>query len=341
MHLRTVMTSALAGSLAAFSAATAMAQDNQVTVGVTTASSDAGIFIAQERGYFTEQGLEVTLTPFTSALPMMTAVATGEIDVARGAQSAGLFNGFARGIEFKMVADGGSLSQGGGYLALSVRKDLADSGAISTAADLAGKRVAIAGEGGTSDIVLDRYLNTAGLSLADVERVSISIPDQMAAFTNQSIDAAITLDPVMTAMVESGVAVRAVGGDEIYPNMQAGILTYSSDFAANTDAATKFMVAYLKGVRDYNDAFFGGEGADEVVDILVKHTAIADPTVFTRIVPAGLNPDGALNVQGLKDDLAWYRDNGFVETDVDVDTFVDTSFAEAAVEQLGAYADQE
>lgn len=337
--MRTMFACALAGVLVALSAGVGEAQENQVNVGVTTASSDAGIFIAYERGYFTEAGIEVTLTPFSTALPMMAAVATGEVDVARSAQSAGLFNGFARGIEFKMVADGGSLSKGGGYLALSVRKDLADSGAIKSAADLKGKRIAIAGEGGTSDIALDHYLQTASLSLKDVQRVSISIPDQIAAFTNKSIDAAITLEPIMTAMVDRGIAVRFAGGDEMYPNMQAGILTYSSGFAARTDLATRFMVAYLKGTRDYNDAFFKRKDVPGVIGALVKHTSIKDAALYAKIVPAGLDPNGAINIQGLRDDLDWYRRNGFSEAQIDVDKFVDTSFAKAAVKQLGPYSD--
>lgn len=324
-----------AGLLLAASMATGASADDKVVAGVTTTSADAGMFIAADKGYFKEQGLDVELKTFSSALPMMSATATGQIDVARGAQSAGLFNGFARGIEFKMVADGGSLSKGGGYLALAVRQDLADK--IKSAKDLKGMKVGIAGQGGTSDIVLDHFLQQDGLSLDDVQRVSIGIPDQIAAFANKSIDAAITLDPVMTAMIGKGLAIRFKGGDEIYPGMQSAILTYSPGFAKRTDPATRFMVAYLKGVRDYNDAFFKDKGTDDVIAILTKHTAIKDPAIYKKIVPAGLNPDGAINVEGLKADLAWYRKHGFVEKDLNVDDFVDQSFVKKAVEELGPY----
>jgi NitT/TauT family transport system substrate-binding protein len=321
--------------LAAFSiASTAVAQE-KIKVGTTASTADAGVFIAFEKGYFREQNLDVAVVPFTSGVTMFSAIATGQVDVGRSAQSAGLFNSFARGIEVKLVADGSRLSKGGGYLAIALRKDLAAT--VRGAADFKGRTVAIAGPGGTSEIVLDRYMRSGGLTLNDVKRVSIPVPDQLAAMSNGNIDAAIALEPSMTAMVENNFAIRFKGGDDIYPDMQAALLAYSPDFSRKTDAAQRFMNAYVKGLRDYNDAFFHKKGLDEVIMILIKHTAIKNPDVYRKIVPAGLHPDGDLNVQGLKDDLQWYMDHGLVKTKVDVHKFVDLSFVNNAVKKIGAY----
>ena len=313
---------------------TALAQD-AVKVGTTASASDAGIFIAADKGYFKKQDLDVTITPFTSGLTMFSAVATGQIDVGRSAQSAGLFNSFARGIEVALVADGGSLSKGGGYLAIALRKDLA--GKVKGPADFKGRTVAVAGKGGTSDIILDRYLRSGGLTIKDIKRVPISIPDQMAAMHNGNIDAAVSLDPIMTAMVENGFAVRFKGGDEIYPNMQAALLIYSPAFAKKRDVAQRFMNAYVMAVRDYNDAFFHNKGRDEIIKILTHHTRIKKADVYVKMVPAGLNPDGALNIAGLKSDQQWYLDHELVKKKVDLGDFVDPSFAANAVKSLGPY----
>lgn len=308
---------------------------SKVKVGTTASAADAGVFLAVERGYFREQNLDVEITPFTSALTMFSAVATGQVDVGRSAQSAGLFNGFARGIEVKLVADGSRLSKGGGYVAIALRKDLAST--VKSPADFKGRTVAIAGPGGTSEIVLDRYLRTGGLTISDVKRVTIAAPDQLAAMRNGNIDAAIALEPGMTAMITNDLAVRLKGGDEIYPDMQAALLAFSPAFAAKSDAAQRFVNAYIKAVRDYNDAFFHGKGLDEVIAVLVKYTAIKNPEVYRKIVPAGIHPDGAINAQGLKDDLAWYTSQGLVKAPVDLEKFIDGSFVRKAVDALGPY----
>jgi NitT/TauT family transport system substrate-binding protein len=308
-------------------------------VGTTSAVSDAGVFIAQEKGYFQEQGLDVEIIRFSSAMPMMTALATGQIDVLRGAQSAGLFNGAARGIQFKLVADGGNLAKGGGYLAIVLRKDLAEGATIKSAADLKGLRVAVASPSGTSTIVLDRLLKTAGLGLKDVDLKYISIPDQIAAFANKGIDAAVMLEPSISATTAQGLAVRWKGGDDIYPDMQAGVLGYSEVFARRTNPARKFMVAYVHALRDYYAAFFEGRGREEIASILAKYTNIKDLKAYERMVPVGMNPDGRLNVHGLKADQDWYATvDRSVPEKVDVDTLVDQSFVDFAVQKLGPYA---
>jgi NitT/TauT family transport system substrate-binding protein len=321
--------------VAAMAAGTPAVAQDKVKVGTTASASDAGIFIAAERGYFREQNLDVTITPFTSALTMFSAIATGQLDAGRSAQSAGLFNGLGRGIEVKLVADGSRLSKGGGYLAIALRKDLADT--VKGPADFKGRTVAIAGPGGTSEIVLDRYLRTGGLTIAEVKRVTIPAPDQLAAMRNGNIDAAIALEPAMTAMVENGFAVRFKGGDEIYPDMQAALLVLSPAFAQKKDAAQRFVNAYVKALRDYNDAFFHDKNRDTVLAVLTKHTAIKNPDIYRKTVPAGLDPNGALNVQGLKDDLKWYTDHGLVKDPVDIDRFIDSSFAAKAAQSLGPY----
>lgn len=311
----------------------------KLKVGTTSSVSDAGVFIAQEKGYFREQGLDVEIVRFPSALPMMTTLATGQIEVFRGAQSAGLFNSAARGIQLKLVADGGNLAPGGGYLAIMVRKDLIDGGAIKSAADLKGRPVAIAGPSGTSVIVLDRLLQAAKLGLKDIHLKTISIPDQIAAFANKSIDAAVMLEPSVSAAVGQALAVRWRGGDEIYPDMQAGVLAYSDAFARQAEPARKFMVAYVRALRDYHAAFFKQRGREGIVNVLVKYTNIKDPKVYDRMVPVGMDPDGRLNVAGLKADQDWYASvEGSVREKVDVDKLVDQGFVGYGVQQLGPYA---
>jgi len=79
------------------------------------------------------------------------------------------------------------------------------------------------------------------------------------ALDNGAIDAAALPEPNATIAERAGYAVRIMGNDQIYPSQQLTVLMYGGPFIANRrDVAQKFMLAYLKGVRFYNDALVNG-----------------------------------------------------------------------------------
>ncbi len=76
---------------ALWSPAAARAQQEAVRVGYVPIISNAGVYIAIERGYFREQGIGNEMSTFASAAKMLSALTVGELDVSLGAASAGLF----------------------------------------------------------------------------------------------------------------------------------------------------------------------------------------------------------------------------------------------------------
>src|SRR4051812_22589771 len=57
--------------------------------GLIGSASDAAFFIAMDRGYFHEQGIELETTPFDSAARMVAPLGAGQLDVGGGAHNAG------------------------------------------------------------------------------------------------------------------------------------------------------------------------------------------------------------------------------------------------------------
>ena len=332
------------GAVGLFAATTnvARAQSAKITVGTTNSNSDAPFFIAEAKGYFREQGLAVELLPFDSAAKMVAPLGTGQLDVAAGAPSAGLYNAALRGIDLRIVADKGSAPKGYGYLPLMVRKALVDDGKVKSVRDLKGMKIAEVAPATASLCTLDAALRTGGLSYKDVQEIFLGFPDHFTAFTNGAIDGGITAEPIATRCVEAGVAVRFMRDDEFYPNQQIACVLYGGPFIKNKgDSAKKFMIAYIKAARDYNDALkdgkLAGPNAGEVIAILTKFTAIKNPAVYRAITPNGNDPNGKLNVESLRKDLDVFKAGGFVKGNVSVDRVVDESFAEAAVTALGPY----
>jgi NitT/TauT family transport system substrate-binding protein len=318
------------------------AAETTLHIGVLGAVSDAGFFIADKKGYFAEQGIAVDLAAFKEASEMTAPLAAGQLDVGAGAPSAGLYNAVARGIDIRIVADKGSMPPLYGYMPLIVRKDLINSGRFKGVKDLKGLRVGSQSPGGSATATLERALALGGLSLGDVDIAYMGHPQLALAITNHAIDAAFITEPNATNALRLGEAVRFLRGDEVYPGQQLAVVLYAGSFVkAAPELAHKFMVAYVKAARDYNDALsdgrLAGPRAEEIIAILTASTAVKDPAVYRAIIPHGCNPDGKVDVASLKQDLAFFRSAGLIKGDVSVEQALDPSFAAAAVATLGPY----
>jgi len=309
-------------------------------LGIVGSATDAGFFIALERGYFRDQGLELDTTTFDSAARMVAPLAAGQLDVGGGSHSAGLFNAMARGIAIKIVADKGSSPPGHGFTTLMFRKDLADSGRLRNPGDLRGRRLAASARGGAGDQPLSVWLRPYGLTLDDVEWVELAFPEHAAAFAGQAVDASVTIEPFVTRILDLGLATQYQRVDAVIPGYQVAEVFYSAPFAGErADVARRFMAGYLRGVRYYNDAFDRDDPAKrrEVIEILTQYTAVKDPAVYERIVMPGLDPDGRVNLASLADDQELWLATGVQQARIDLNDVVDMSFADAAARTLGPY----
>jgi NitT/TauT family transport system substrate-binding protein len=311
----------------------------KVKVGLVNASSDASFFVANAKGYFSQEGIEVETIAFDSAAKMVAPLGSGQLDVGAGAASAGLYNAISRGIRVKIVADKARNIKGSGFQAVMVRKDLIASGKVKTLADLKGLKVAISGAGSSDASVLNQAMQSAGLKYDDVEKVYLGFPQHALAFQNGAIDASITTEPMVSKIVKQGVAVRFTGNDAFYPNGQIAVVLYAGDFAEKRpQVAKRFMKAYLRAVREFNAAVVNGHltgpGSDEMVAILAKYSVIKDADTLRTMYVHGTDPDGKLSVEGLKKDLAFFKMTGDVKGNVSIDQVVDLSFAESAAKEL-------
>lgn len=311
-----------------------------VRVGLMLSASDAGYFIGLEQGYFAEQGIALEIVPIQAAVNMLAPLAAGQIDAGGTALTPGFLNAIARDVQIKVVADKGTTAPGHGFEGLVIRRDLWDSGAVQGPADLRGRKVALPSAGSAAQAALERAMGTVGLSSRDVDITPLPFPDMEAAFAGQSIDAAIIIEPFLTRVVDREVAHLWARDDMYYPNHQLAVVLYSQLFAqGQTDVARRAMVAYLRGVRDYNDAFVKGDPAKRAAAVaaLVKHTPVKDAALYDRMVMPGLDPDGKVNVESLAADQEFFMATGYQQQRVEMSVLVDPQFAAYAVQVLGPY----
>ncbi|HLH21746.1 MAG TPA: ABC transporter substrate-binding protein [Chloroflexota bacterium] len=307
-----------------------------ITYGTSASVNSAGVYIGIERGYFRELGLDVEIVPFNGAADMFQPLAASQLDMGSADTGAGIFNALARGLPLRFVADSNHVESGHSPTAWMIRKDVMDTGAFHDLPDFRGKRLSGSARGSSIDSYVQRTLALAGLTPADVDLQYVSFPDVMPAFANQALDAAILIEPFATAAVEQGLAVRWKTTADLFGPSHATFIVFAPSFATQRqEAGRRFLIAYLRGVRDYRDAFDEGKDQDAVIAILTKYTNIKDPAVFKKIVVPAIDPNGEMIVQTVKEQQQWYVDHGFVPTPVDVDEYFDPSYAEYAVSVIG------
>jgi NitT/TauT family transport system substrate-binding protein len=314
--------------------------DKSVIVGTTNSVSDAPLIIADEMGYFKEEGLSVKFQPFASAGEMVPPLGAGQIDVGSGSVGAGIYNAVARGVDLRIVADKGTMKKNFEYFPLMVRKELIDNGTVKSIADLKGLRIAEPAPGVVAATDISAILQSAGLQYEDVKHVNLAPSQQLAAFANGSIDAGMVTEPTATNMENQAVGVRFALPPDYYGPQQVAALLYGGQFAKNKALGNCFMKAYLRGVREYLSAFdaegrLTGENAEKVVNTVSQATGL-DPALYSKIVPAYIDPNGKLNLESLEKDYDFFDSHNMLEGDrIDIHSIIDQSFVEAAVTVLG------
>ncbi|HZU08242.1 MAG TPA: ABC transporter substrate-binding protein [Chloroflexota bacterium] len=311
-----------------------------VRVGTINNATDLPFYIAQERGYLREQGLDVEFSAFDSAQRAIAPLGADQLDVAGGGPGPGLFNAILRGVNVRIVADRARAVPGTRFNCLVVRKALLDSGAVRTIGDLRGRVFAENVPGTITTYVLDKELRRIGASLQDLTLTTIPFPDTLNAFANEAADAAFLVEPFITLSEQRGLGQCWKPASELEPDFQIAMILYGPAFAEQrADTARRFMVAYLRAVRDYYRAFFGdGQGRAELLELLSRITGVRDQTLLERMAPSWMDPDGGVNVASLRALQRWYFERGDQTGEVELDRVVDMSFAEYAIARLGRYA---
>lgn len=306
------------------------------------ASTDIGHYIAVERGYFRQEGIDAELISFANASEMIPALATDQVEVGGIGGNPATWNAVARGVPLKMVLDKGSVRPGFGYTALVIRKEVYDSGRGRRLDDLAGLHIAFTppGKATTNAMPTDVGLQRVGASVDQLEIEPLPFPDMVPALANGSIDGAMIVEPFLSRVLRQGSAVQLVGLDELYPNYNIALVGFSRTFYDQRDAAKRFARAYIRAIRDYNNAVSGRTSADDraqVDAIMAQYTRI-DLDSIRQMVPVGLSPNGQFDVASVRDAYRWFRERGFVPepvSEAQIAELLGTELVDEVLAELG------
>ena len=291
--------------------------------------SNAALYVAMDKGFFAERGITVETERFASGAKMIAPLSTGQLEVAVGSPSAGLYNAVAGGMDFRIVADKGQIRPKHSFTGgIVVRKDLLDSGKVKSVKDLKGMRIANGAKGIVLDYLLAKVLEHGGLAYDAVDVVYLAYPDIVKALASRAVDAAVLPEPWIVQAERQKVGASFVLSEQVpsIATFQIGVVMYSGKFIKERPkVARAFMQAYVQGLKLYNGK--GGLKDAEVAGILAKHLKLPVETIQATL-PVYLDPTGRPRVQDLAAFQDWFHQMGWVKEKVAMDRVVDLSFLE-------------
>jgi NitT/TauT family transport system substrate-binding protein len=206
-----------------------------------------------------------------------------------------------------------------------VRRGLIEAGKLESAAQLQGKRFAIK-SASTTEYYTEKLLDRMGLTLNQIEVVDV--PDDLLpeALSRGTVDIAYATEPLLTRILRSGNAAVLMPVQQIAPGFENTLFVmYGPNLLdKNPDAGRRFMVAYLKAVRQYDQG-----KTERNLEILVKHTGF-DRELLQQACWPPFHLDGGVNMQSVLEYQDWGLKKGMVDSAVTEEQLWDPSYVEYA-----------
>lgn len=308
-----------ASSQATSGATQAPKEMKDVTIGYIPILIDAPFFVGIEKGYFKAEGINVKLERLAGGADMLVQTAAGNFDIGAGGIGAAVFNAAGASIKekkevpFEIVAPL-HYEKPPVTTPIVVSKARYDSGEITKVSDLKGKKVAINARGASTEYWLDRALASGGLAYKDVTLVTVAFQDVAAALQNKSIDGAMLGEPFATQGKDQGL-VTVLSDSFVNGDMPTGVYWNREWAKKNPELAAGFLRAFLKAVGDLEN---GGWQDASVLAILEKYTQVPADVIKRSNRPYN-DPTGKLNLESFKKQEAFFRAQGLLTYDGELD----------------------
>ncbi len=305
-------------------------------IGLLHTLSPAPLYVAMERGYFRDEGLDASFRFFESAQPIAAAAVAGDIDVGITALTGGFFSLAGRGT-LKVI--GGGLHEQQGYegTAILVSRKAYDAG-LTSLARLGGHSFGITQFGSSFHYMIGRIAEREGFDLKSLTlRPLQQIGNMVAAVRTGQVDATMAISSMAKPLEASGEA-RIIGwAGDVVPYQITAVFAPSRMLTDRPDTLQRFARAYLRGVADYRDAFLRLDAAGHpvrdaksaaMIPLLQKYVYAGDPDGPRKISEGvGYYDEGArLDVQDVATQLRWFTDQGLVKARIDPADVIDTRF---------------
>ncbi len=290
-------------------------QDKKLKMGLLPILDVLPFYVAQDKGYFEAEGIQVELVPVKSAQERDALMQAGEID----GQLTDLISTVLLDKEkaqIKVVTKARKA-----YPDFPQFRILAAPGVtVNSPADLANVPVGIS-QNTTIEYLNDRLLTEWGLPADQIAIEEVSaIPTRFELLMNGQLKAALLPDPMAQAAIAAGATL--VVDDTKIPQYSQSVLAFSTGaLESKPDTVRAFLRAWNKAVADIN------KDPNAFRDVLIEKTRVPESIQGTYNVPAF--PENEITTQAEWEDVVkWAQGKGLIEQPVTYETAIDQSFVQ-------------
>lgn len=237
-----------------------------VTIGVLPIVDTAASWLGQQEGFFEEEGIDLEIVPTDGGAGALAGVVSGDYEFAFG-NVISVMVARDEGLPVEYVTNGTSVSgseDGFGAVVVPADSDIED------AADLAGRTVSVNNFANITGATTSYAVEQAGGDPSTIDFVEIAFPDAPAAIANEQVDAAMVVEPFLTATLEQGARVVSWNFQAIPDLDIAGYFTTSERVESDPELVERFQRAMNKSLE------YAEENPDAVRDVVGTYTEIGD-----------------------------------------------------------------
>jgi NitT/TauT family transport system substrate-binding protein len=313
----------------------ASAQEQTVKVGIARSTSNAAELMALKHGYFKEAGIKLEWDDIDTTANVIALLAQNQFQIVAGGISAGIFNALEKDLPITILADRVSTPIGHN---LMLRPELKDT--VKSFKDLKGRPVASNGAGSVSTYETGKMLERDGLKLTDVDLKILPFTQMGIALKNKAIDAALLIPPFTWNLEAQGIGIPFGDVDAVVqpqPMTIAVIMANSDWVKANPDLVRRYMTAWLRGAREYCQAYHGASNRQEIIDELVNTKTAPSRELLEKFPWPARSPNGKINVASMLDINKWYVENKMSAKQFPAERIIDSSYIDYAISKLGPF----
>ena len=248
----------------------------QVKVGVIPILDVAPIYLGKQKGFFSSRGIELTMETGQGGAAIVPGVVSGQFQFGFSNVTS-LLIARSRGLPLKVVANGvaSTSKDKADYSGVVTRDD-----SIKTAADLAGKQVAVNTLKNIGDSTIRASVRKAGGDPSSVKFTELPFPDMPAALEAGRVDAVWVVEPFLSATLAQGGRLIASNYVDTAPDLTVAVYFTSEQLLRdNPDLAKRFTEAMNESLA-YADAH-----PDEARQVLTTYTQIDKAVIPDLTLP--------------------------------------------------------
>lgn len=301
----------------------------KINIGYLASPGHVLYFVAKEKGFFEEEGLDAELFLFTNSGEGLNAINAGKVDVGSFGTAAPL-TFISKGTEFTIF--GGQQTEGHGIIATPEKaKELTDLNSFK------GKTIATV-RLATGDVVFRGSLTEAGIDWKN--ELTINELDSPAAVVEAvkkgSVDAGIVWTPFIKLAEKQGLQIVKYSGDLVGGHTCCRQVALTSKIKENPDFYQKFVAALIRAYKFYV------ENQDETIDIMSKYVKVDKDILKAETYGGHIHSVPDPDKEGVEKFWELIKKSGYITSDLDINDFIDTTIYKNALDEvIGRYPDDE